>query len=410
MMKKIGQLPYQEWLCDKEIKAVFEALDYKLLFVGGSVRDALLHKQVKDFDLATELLPQDVITRLTEKGIKVLPLGIKFGSVTAFLSDGKELEITTLREDVETDGRHAKVRFGTDFIADARRRDFTINALYADLEGFVYDPLGAFEDISAGVVRFIGNAKERIKEDALRILRFFRFQAYYGQTSPDLGAMAGIREFAPLIANLSKERITDEFYKIIMAEKAEDSLLLMQKLGVLDVINTNNKNIEAFGQLVWLETRGIVMEGIAPSLMRRLAILFDWKQKPVCNMLKLTKKQSLKLAELLKEDEIISFLKTKGIGQAIYKFGKENVKDAFLIHFARERGKQTRFSFSLDKEILSLLEKIIQTEEPKFPLQGKDLQKLGITEGLEIGKKLKELEQKWIKSDFSLKKGQLLED
>ena len=200
--------------------------------VGGAVRDLILGMTVEDFDLASTARPDEVIRRAGAAGFKVATTGLSHGTVTLIM-DGQPIETTTLREDVETDGRHAKVAFGRDFSADARRRDFTINALSLSADGRVHDPVGGLDDLAAGRVRFIGEADVRIREDYLRILRFFRFSARFGEGAVDaVGLSAAIRNrFA--IANLSRERVRAEILKLIIAPHADAVVRTMGESGIL---------------------------------------------------------------------------------------------------------------------------------------------------------------------------------
>jgi poly(A) polymerase len=221
-----------------ESRAVFSALQNKaahpqVLFVGGCVRNAVLGLPPGDCDLATIHPPFEVTRRLEDVGIKVVPTGIDHGTVTAVV-DGKPFEITTLRRDVETDGRHAVVSFTQDWSLDAQRRDFTINTLLADGAGNLYDPTGdGLSDLEAGRVVFVGDPVQRIAEDYLRILRFFRFYAFYGRGRPDAAALAACRAAAGKIADLSRERVTQEILKIIAADGAADILEIMAAQNVM---------------------------------------------------------------------------------------------------------------------------------------------------------------------------------
>ena len=215
-------------------RAVTEALSAEgatVRFVGGCVRDAVLGRDAKDVDIATPDPPETVIALLEAAGLKAVPTGIAHGTVTA-VADGTPFEVTTLRHDVETDGRHAKVAFTDDWVADAARRDFTLNALYCDADGALYDPVGGIEDARRGRVRFVGDARARIEEDALRLLRFFRFHAHYGRGEADATALAACRELAPLLANLSGERLRDETLKLLAAPESAPVVALMIDMGV----------------------------------------------------------------------------------------------------------------------------------------------------------------------------------
>ncbi len=201
-------------------------------FVGGAIRNSLLKLKVEDVDVATKLTPQKVTELLEKSNIRAIPTGIKHGTVTALI-DGKNFEITTLRSDISCDGRHAKVSWSSDWQEDARRRDFTMNALYLSAGGELFDYFCGTEDIEKGIVRFIGNPKERIAEDYLRILRFFRFFAYYGKGTINEEGLAACTSLAEGINNLSGERLQQEMLKILESVKAKETLEIMNKSGVL---------------------------------------------------------------------------------------------------------------------------------------------------------------------------------
>jgi len=218
------------------LKQLFELLEYQCYFVGGVVRDLLMNKPVHDIDLATPLLPEDVCYRLKNSPIKIIPTGIAHGTLTLILKDKTLVEITSFRKDVQTDGRHAKVVFGKDIVQDAVRRDFTMNALYMDAQGQIFDFSTGLKDFPKKRLRFIGNAEERIKEDALRILRYFRFFGQTNQKSPNPEAFKACKKQKHLLASLSKERIYEEMHKILCLPNPLPTLHLMDKCGVLKQI------------------------------------------------------------------------------------------------------------------------------------------------------------------------------
>ncbi len=226
-----------EWLHHPGTRAVFATLGTKghqVLFVGGCVRNALMGRPVGDIDLATDAMPDEVGELCTIAGLKVVPTGIDHGTVT-IISAGRPHEVTTFRRDVATDGRHAKVAFGSDLIIDAARRDFTMNALYAQADGTVVDPLGGLPDVIAGRVRFVGDPAARIAEDYLRILRFFRFHAVYGDPSEGLDAegLAACAACSAGIETLSRERVGQEMRKLLAAPDPSPAVAAMAQAGVL---------------------------------------------------------------------------------------------------------------------------------------------------------------------------------
>ena len=248
-------LPVQAWTTHPATVRVMDALaraggEDAARFVGGCVRNALLRRPVADIDIATVLTPDAVAAALQAAGIKAVPTGLAHGTVTAVV-DGRPFEITTLRRDVETDGRHAVVAFTADWGEDAARRDFTMNALYADLEGQVFDPTGeGLGDLRNGAVRFVGDPAARITEDALRILRFFRFHALYGRGRADAAALAACAEGRDLIARLSIERIAKELLGLFGAEDPRPAVRLMAGAGVLGLTLPEANDLARFDALV----------------------------------------------------------------------------------------------------------------------------------------------------------------
>ncbi|MCH7958052.1 MAG: CCA tRNA nucleotidyltransferase, partial [Proteobacteria bacterium] len=272
-----GKVAPQPWITAPETVAVVEALaaeGAEVRFVGGCVRDAVLQRPVEDIDIATPEPPERVIALLGKAGIKAIPTGIEHGTVTAVIGEAR-FEITTLRVDVETDGRRAKVAFTDDWTADAARRDFTINTLSCTLAGDIYDPMGGLDDLGRRRVRFVGNAEKRIEEDVLRLLRFFRMYAVYGRPPPDIEALAACRALAPRLPGLSGERVRDEVFRILMAPDAADTVVLMRGEGVLEQILPEAGDVGRLRLLSWLETSAIKVATVAPDRLRRLAALLD---------------------------------------------------------------------------------------------------------------------------------------
>ena len=263
-----------EWLERPSTRAVFDALaaeGAEARAVGGAVRNALMGAPVKDVDIATTALPADVMRLATQAGLHAVPTGIEHGTVTV-VAKHQPFEVTTLRRDIETFGRHARVTFTTDWTEDARRRDFTMNALYCGPDGTVHDPLGGYDDLVARRVRFIGDARERIREDYLRILRFFRFLAVYGDAAaPDrAGLEAAIAEKAGL-SGLSGERIRAELLLLLAAPGALDAVRTMSRAGLIEPLIGVPGDVELLGRLIAIEQA----LGRAPDPLLRLAALAD---------------------------------------------------------------------------------------------------------------------------------------
>ncbi|MDZ4362775.1 CCA tRNA nucleotidyltransferase, partial [Brevundimonas sp.] len=262
------RLERQAWLTDPATRAVMQALTAAggpdcARFVGGCVRNALIERPVDDIDIATRLLPQDVMAALAEAGLRAVPTGLAHGTVTA-VSGGKGFEITTLRRDVSTDGRNATVAFTDDWAEDAARRDFRLNALYADADGTVFDPTGqGVADALAGRIVFVGDPHTRIREDYLRILRFFRFMAWYGRGQPDAAALTACADLASGMGRLSVERVSKELLKLLAAPDPVASVQAMAQAGVLAVILPEAR----------LDDRFAAMTGITEDAVLRLSVL-----------------------------------------------------------------------------------------------------------------------------------------
>jgi len=271
-----GYIEAQAWMTATATRAVLAALTADgavARFVGGCVRDAVLGRAVKDIDLATTDEPKTVIEKLERAGLKAVPTGIAHGTVTA-VAEKQPFEITTLRRDVETDGRHATVAFTDDWIADAARRDFTFNAMFCDADGTLYDPFDGRVDLESGRVRFVGDAKKRIEEDVLRLLRFFRFTAWVGHPPHDVEAVAACREFAPKLVTLSGERVRNELLKLLAAPDPLPALALMDELDVTRhvIANPRDDRLRRLAAMIALEAEtgdpiprlaAIVADGVA---------------------------------------------------------------------------------------------------------------------------------------------------
>ena len=255
MSETIGERP---WMTAAETAAVFDALETAggadcARFVGGCVRNTLIGKPVSDLDIATRLTPEAVTQALKSAGLKAVPTGVEHGTVTA-VSGGKPFEITTLRRDVETDGRRAVVAFTDDWAQDARRRDFTLNSLYARRDGTLFDPTGhGVADARAGRIVFVGEPEQRVREDYLRILRFFRFYAWYGAAPADAGALAACEALRGEIATLSAERVSRELLKLLAADDPRDAVALMARTGVLGEVLPAPIDLARFEGLVAIE-------------------------------------------------------------------------------------------------------------------------------------------------------------
>lgn len=403
--------PPAAWMTDPAAARVLAALTRDgtpARFVGGAVRDWLVGRAATDIDIATPLPPDQVMHRLGEAGIKAIGTGIEHGTVTA-ITDGRGFEITTLRRDVETDGRHAVVAFTDDWAEDAKRRDFTMNALYADPDGTIYDPVDGLGDLDHGLVRFIGDAAERITEDHLRLLRFFRFLAHYGRAEPLDADLAACAKAAPKLATLSAERVWTELKKLLAAPDPSDVLERMEKLGVLKVALPERRHaVSVVRALVDAEFSATPPPPQpSPSVgggrkdesgtehplpprggglgwggrfdpLRRLATLIDSTAiDPLADRLKLAHAE---------RDALEATLDVA-----------EHIDDALALPwpFLRKHGSAHVIDGALVAAAPSLIPIAEAWNDPPFPIGGTDLLALGLAPGPEIGRLLAAVERWW---------------
>lgn len=412
-MKPVKTIAPQSWMKSPESRAVMAALnsegtpEAKALFVGGCVRAALLGEPVTDIDIATHWRPEEVMQRLESAGIKkVVPTGLQHGTVTA-VTGGKPFEITTLRKDVKTDGRRAVVAFTADWKDDAQRRDFTMNTLLADAQGHIFDPLGTgLKDLEAGRVVFVGDPARRIAEDYLRILRFFRFHALYGKGAPDEAALAACRASADKIKALSRERITQEFFKILTADRAAETLDLIRENAILPDLLSKipcNHHPRA-GRDPWTGIPKHIRDDKKTeklSLSARLFLLTQELDAETVNEFLLIPKGIRQDMKAISEVMGSGLLDTDhAVKVALYKHGRAAAKQAALI--------QGGEGALLQEQEFRALEIIQNWQVPVFPLSGEDLLKAGMSPGPKIGKTLSRIEKWWIGEGFSPDRRQCL--
>ncbi len=389
-MKAVLKIDPPFWMADDATIRVMRALggfnpSPDALFVGGCVRNTLLKMPVGDIDIATKNYPETVVRKLEGAKIKPIPTGMDHGTITAVI-DGRSFEITTLRRDVETDGRRAVVSYTDDWYEDAQRRDFTMNTLLANMDGEIFDPTGeGVSDLQARRVRFVGDAAARIAEDHLRILRFFRFYAQYGAGAPDADALAACREGAGGIDALSRERITQEFLKILSVAEPAPTLALMFKNGVLeDMGQAFNKDGMAY--FCRMQVRHECMD-----VMARLFMLAGMRAEKFETRLILSNAQK-KILDTLEEGA--GYLKKtpsrKVLRAFVYRIGNAAAAQAYLLNLARRDAP-------VDMELLDLTR---YWQPPVFPVKGEDLIAAGYIPGPDMGALLSELEEGWIKKDF----------
>jgi poly(A) polymerase len=369
-------LPAAAWTRREDLAQLIATLGAgKVRYVGGAVRDTLLGLEVKDIDLATVLVPEEVVALLKTAGIRTVPTGIEHGTVTALLTEGP-VEITTLRHDVSTDGRRATVAFAQEWQEDAARRDFTINALYADpATGGIFDYFGGLDDLAARRVRFIGDARQRIREDHLRILRYFRFQARFGSQPPDKESENACSELAATLKGLSRERIGMEMLNLLALPNPAPTVERMAELGVLAVV-LPEASVAPLAELVAEEQR----QSIAPDPIRRLAALLPADKAravQVAARFRLSGVQKKRLACAAERD----------LGQSerpralAYRLGMDQALDRLLL---------------MGTDIAPLISWAV----PRFPLKGGAIVARGIKAGPQVAQILRTIEEHWLAEDF----------
>jgi poly(A) polymerase len=378
------KLPPQPWMQRAGARRILAALDGETRIVGGAVRDALLGLPVADVDLATRLVPDEVVRRLETAGIKAVPTGIAHGTVTA-IADGSVIEVTTLRRDVATDGRRAEVAFSEDWQEDASRRDFTINALYAAPDtGEVFDYFGGLADLDARVVRFIGDPLRRIAEDHLRILRFFRFHARFGGAvdQPSLEACAAR---ANDLMALSRERIRDELLKLLCVGDPVPTLRLMLDRGILAPVfpEVTPERLPALERLVAVEQA----LGAPCVALRRLAALLPADAGvlgEVAARLRLSNVERKRLVATAGRLPVIP----ETAGPLAYRLGPDSAADLLLLAAATPDA------------VAAPLAALRDWQEPRLPMSGRDLIALGVPMGPDVSRLLLKVENDWVAAGF----------
>ena len=385
----------QDWLHDERLARLFGVIERaggEARIAGGAVRNGLWGLPVSDIDVATTLLPQDVMEAGKGAGFSVHPTGIDHGTVTMVV-DELVVEVTTLRADVETDGRHAQVAFTTDWKQGAARRDFTINALYCNLAGEVFEEVkGALDDHKLRRVVFVGNARDRIREDYLRILRLFRFSAFYGNGDLDAGALKAASELKDGLDQLSRERVTGELLKILVAPHAQSVVAVMLETGILQKLIDVRKSVESFFRLEGTEQK----LGITTDAILRLSLLTE-----KADHLRLSNRDLERFNALVSGGEELEFEASETEQKRlIYRLGTKRYQDFVVLAQVRQ-GNANDWSHHY---------KLAETwPVPAFPVSGADLIARGFKPGVELGLMLKKLEQLWLESGFETSRDDLLE-
>lgn len=392
------------WLNDKAAQSLYSAFpEGSLRFVGGCVRNALWDETVSDIDLATQLEPEEVMAALTAADIRYVETGVAHGTVTAVI-DRKPYEITSLRRDVETDGRRAVVAFTKDWSEDAQRRDLTFNALYADNTGQVFDPTGqGLDDLKSRRLRFVGEADQRVKEDYLRILRFFRFLAWYGGTAKvDAPSLKACRENRTGLKKLSAERVWSEIKKLLSAQNPSRALHIMLTNDILQTLLPEANNVDGLDQLLKLESR----EGIKADPLLRLmsmSVREPLQMALLCKRLKMSTAETKRLRAWADDPTVVNpELSERERMIAVYKSGKQTALDRVRLRAAGEEDTIRSAHWMV------LADLAMGWVPPEFPITGKDLKAAGIKAGPDMGRIMKALEALWIRSGFSADKNKLL--
>lgn len=409
-MAAIRRIEPKPWMNAPETRAVMKALAAdggEVRFVGGCVRDSILDLPVGDIDIATHEPPQRVIELLTAAGIKALPTGIEHGTVTAVV-DGEHFEITTLRLDVKTHGRRAEVAFTDDWSEDAARRDLTINALSMTEAGDIHDPIGGLEDLAAGRVRFVGDAETRITEDVLRLLRFFRFVAYYGRSPVDAEALAAAGKLAHLLPTLSGERVWRELRRLLCAPKPAAIFQLMADHGVLGPLLPGTAWIARLAALVEVEA---VEAAASSDPIRRLAALVKLDEATavaLAERLRFSRKERTRLKGMTRVE--VPMPPEAGPRQyraAIYRLGMVPFRDVVFLAWAEARAKP--HGTALDAGFAAALDAAAGWPRPDLPIKGEDAVRLGLAPGPGVGRALERVEVWWIDEDFTPDRAACLE-
>jgi poly(A) polymerase len=378
------------WLHRPETQRIMAALDggaSRTRVVGGVVRDTLAEgsREWSEIDLATELLPDEVTRRAGEAGIAVYPTGIEHGTVTLRTGD-LTAEVTTLREDIETDGRHAVVRFGTDWVRDAERRDFTLNALYVGMDGDLFDPIGGADDCIAGVVRFIGDPDRRIAEDRLRVYRFFRFTASHGHEQFNSEGIAAVERAAGSLGDLSAERVGNEMRRILSLPKVSRTFRAMAEAHVVQ---------------------------FPPAIIDRLAVYERHSHKPdamarIAVLTSLISIERLRDMWRLSNDDVAAATNILAAARLLIDFHTNEAAYRYPAAIADGVDVAATLAGWTAAGRAAIVQHLEAIEVPKFPLTGRDLIKLGYKPGPALGAELDRLERKWIESSFALDRTALL--
>jgi poly(A) polymerase len=392
-MSATAKLTNQAWLTAGETRAVLAAIGGEGRFVGGCVRNALIGASVADVDIATPLKPEEVIVRLEAAGIRAVGTGLEHGTVTA-VTNKRAFEITTLRRDVATDGRRATVAYTDSWAEDASRRDFTMNALYADADGIVFDPVGGIADLKAGRVRFIGDAATRIREDYLRILRLFRFHAWYGKGEIDATALQASAAAKSHIKTLSGERIQKEMLRLLEAESPMAVLRAMSASSIVAEVLPGALSLDRLERLCEIDGANF----FAGDPLLRLAALVTSEEQAsaIASRWRLSNDDRDRLRDAASNTaKIVSYMSVPELQRTLYRRGQGQVRDLVRLRWAEDPKASNAVQWR------ALLAIVDSWTRPVFPLTGRDIMKAGVPEGPLVGRVRDEVEEWWIDSNFT---------
>jgi poly(A) polymerase len=397
-----------KWLADpalQKLLALLSADGEEARVAGGAVRNALLGQDVTDIDIATTNLPDQTVERAEAAGFKTVPTGKEHGTITVIVG-GRAYEVTTLRSDIETDGRHAKVVFGRDWKRDAERRDFTINGLYAEADGSVVDLVGGLADLETRTLRFIGDAEQRIREDYLRILRFFRFFAWYGSGRPDATGIKASARLKEGLDQLSAERVWTELRKLLAAPDPSRALLWMRQAGVLTRVLPESEKwgidfvpglVDAGVSQKWKPDPLLRLEAIIPPDAARIAAMAE--------RLRLSKAEAERLKHWAETQAPAPDTSEAALARQAYRGRPGGIADRARLALAAANAKSDT---GTAKRYARQLKFLKSWEKPAMPVTGNDLLAAGLMPGKALGAILKAIEDEWIDSNFSLNRDALL--
>lgn len=412
-MSRQASIAGAEWLKSRTLQKLLGVLNEggeEARIAGGAVRNALLGEPVADIDIATTTVPDETARRAEAAGFKAVPTGAEHGTIT-IVANGKPYEVTTLRDDIETDGRRAKVRFGHDWTRDAERRDFTINALYATVDGRIVDLVGGLADLDSRTIRFIGEPETRIREDYLRILRFFRFFAWYGSGRPDAEGLKACARLKDGLDRLSAERVWIELKKLLAAPDPSRALLWMRQAGVLSSVLPESEKwgidlihplVKTEADLGWTADPLLRLEALVPPEAGRM--------KALAERLKLSSAEAVRLDRWASQPAIAANTAETALARTLYEDDQQAVVDRLSLSLAIARSKAVSDDQAMmEAAKLSRLLKFAETwESPEFPVKGRDLTAAGFAAGPRMGEALKLLEAEWVASGFRLQRDALL--